>query len=370
MKTVLIVDDERPFLLSLEEGLAAFSDRFNVICAGNGEEALEIFKKREVDLLVTDLKMPVMDGFQLITEIMRINPYLPVIVMTAFGTPEIEDRISAMTPLHYLEKPLDFDVLIQTIDKALTIEPRSYIRGITLSAFLQLVNMERKSCTLKVVSGDETGFLFINKGELYDAQTSRLEGEAAAMEIIGWDGADIEMDTLCRRKKKKIAPTLEFLLLETFRLKDESNSEAGAIPPAADQDASAFFSGQIFPVEREEPAAPEPASVESDQKLLALLKKTPAIQEFAVFDQTGGLQFHSPEPCSLLKVAPDAFLTECAFLETYPENGTLRFLQLTAAARKSTLVFRRGRHQIVLTLNKGVQPAKFMEQLSPSLFES
>ncbi|NLC70322.1 MAG: response regulator [Desulfuromonadaceae bacterium] len=369
MKTVLIVDDERPFLLSLEEGLAAFSDRFNVICAGNGEEALEIFQKQKIDLLVTDLKMPVMDGFQLITEVMRIDPYLPVIVMTAFGTPEIEERISAMTPLHYLEKPIDFDTLTQMVDKASATEPRSYIRGITLSAFLQLVNMERKSCTLKVCSQGENGFLFIHKGELYDAQTAHLDGESAAMEIIGWDATDIEMDTICRRKEKRIDSSLEFLLLETFRLKDETNAEQAFISPPTREAAPAFPSGQAIPDEKRESPELGPVAVESDQKLLNLLKKTSAIQEFAVFDKGGGLKFHSPEPCSLLKVCPEIFLAECTSLETSAGMGVLRFLQLITATRKTTLIFRRGRHQIVLTLNKGAQPAKFLEQLSPSLFE-
>lgn len=369
MKTVLIVDDERPFLLSLEEGLATFSDRFNVICAANGKEALEIFKKQKIDLLVTDLKMPVMDGFQLITEVMRIDPYMPVIVMTAFGTPEIEDRISAMTPLHYLEKPLDFDALSQMMNKALTTEPRSYIRGITLSAFLQLVNMERKSCTLKVVSGNENGFLFIHKGELYDAQTSHLEGEKAAMEIIGWDAADIEMDTICRRKEKKITTPLEFLLLETFRIKDETNAGQNFRSSPAEQEMSSFFPEQTGPVEKRAGDEAQPATTGSDQKLLRLLKKTSGIQEFAVFDETGALRFHSPEPCALLKVAPGILLAECESLEAFADTGALRFLQLTTAGRRSTLIFTRGRLQVVLSLNKGAQPAKLIEQMSPSLFE-
>ncbi|MBN1141436.1 MAG: response regulator [Deltaproteobacteria bacterium] len=368
MKNVLIVDDEKPFLLSLEEGLAAFSDRFNVICAGNGEEALHFFQNHKIDLLVTDLKMPVMDGFQLITEVMRLDPYLPVIVMTAFGTPEIEERISAMTPLHYLEKPLDLDALTQMVEKALAAEPRSYIRGITLSAFLQLVSMEKKSCTLKVCSGDQNGFLFIKKGELYDAQTPDLDGEKAAMEIISWDAADIEMDTVCRRKEKKIAAGLEFLLLEAFRIKDEMNAEQAPPQP----DAGAFIPEPFFEPPKTTTApkvVAKPASVDADQKLLTLLKKSAMVHEFAAFDDEGRLKFHSPEPCSLVKVNPGVFLKECQPLEDLFEKGELRFLQLSTAGRKATLIFQRGKHQIVLTMNKGAQPNKIIEQLSPSLFE-
>ena len=107
MKKILIVDDERPFLESLQDGIATYSDQLNVICANNGQEALAVLKKEKIDLLVTDLHMPVMDGFELLAHVSKQDPYLPVIVMTAFGTPEIEEKIANMMAFHYLEKPLD-----------------------------------------------------------------------------------------------------------------------------------------------------------------------------------------------------------------------------------------------------------------------
>jgi len=228
--------------------------------------------------------------------------------------------------------------------------------------------MERKSCTLKITSQGESGFLFIHKGELYDAQTSHLEGEKAAMEIIGWDAADIEMDTICRRKGKKIPTSLEFLLLETFRLKDEMNADQSPALPEAEVE-SPIFHGEQMTSEESAPPRVEPKSTEIDQKLLTLLKKTTSIKEFAVFAHSGGLKFHSPEPCSLLNLSPEIFLEPCAALETDEENGPLRFLQLTTAARKSLLIFKKSRHQIIVALNKGTSPAKFMEYFSPSLFE-
>ena len=149
MKDILLVDDEHPFLLSLKDGLSAYNPELNVILATTVREALNILKIMNVDLLVTDLKLPEADGFQLMAAVSRTHPHLPVIVMTAFGTPEIEARLSQMSAMHYLEKPLDFDELTQTIESALSSESHSFIRGITLATFLQLVHMERKTCTLK-----------------------------------------------------------------------------------------------------------------------------------------------------------------------------------------------------------------------------
>ncbi|HDH98197.1 MAG TPA: response regulator, partial [Deltaproteobacteria bacterium] len=66
MKNVLIVDDEKVFLLSLSDGLKSYSDEFNVLIAFNGKEAVKILNSSKIDLVVTDLKMPEMDGFQLL----------------------------------------------------------------------------------------------------------------------------------------------------------------------------------------------------------------------------------------------------------------------------------------------------------------
>ena len=116
------------FWKACRDGIATYSDQLNIICAHNGQEALAVLKKEKIDLLVTDLHMPVMDGFELLAQVSQKDPYLPVIVMTAFGTPEIEEKISHMTAFHYLEKPLDFDALTQMIEQALSEKSRSFIR--------------------------------------------------------------------------------------------------------------------------------------------------------------------------------------------------------------------------------------------------
>ncbi|MBN2428254.1 MAG: response regulator [Deltaproteobacteria bacterium] len=374
MKKILIVDDERPFLESLQDGIATYSDQLNVICANNGQEALAVLKKEKIDLLVTDLHMPVMDGFELLAHVSKQDPYLPVIVMTAFGTPEIEEKISNMMAFHYLEKPLDFDALTQKIEQALSDNSRSFIRGITLPAFLQMVHLEKKSCTLKVSSKDKSGFLFIEKGDLYDAQTSNLQGEKAAMEIMVWEDADIEMDNVCRRSEKKIEKPLDFVLLEAFRIKDEENApefqaksksapepalDPSFEPPAKTAKADATVGKSTPP--------PKPPFAE---KLLVNLKKSVAIREFAIFDEANFLQHQSSDACSLAKVDPAFYLTQCQTLGKSLEGNKFRYIQFTTASRNSKLLFKRGKCQVVLSLNKGVKLNEILDQMSNSLFET
>jgi YesN/AraC family two-component response regulator len=79
MKNVLIVDDERPFLLSLTDGLAVYANDFTVVTALNGKEAVKVLDSTEVDLVVTDLRMPKMDGFELLAHMSGQYPNIVVL---------------------------------------------------------------------------------------------------------------------------------------------------------------------------------------------------------------------------------------------------------------------------------------------------
>lgn len=222
MKKVLIVDDERPFLLSLTDGLAVYADDFSVLTALNGKEAVKALGSTEVDLVVTDLKMPRMDGFELLAYMTGNFPNIPVIVMTAYGTPEIEHRLQDMGTLHYLEKPLDINVLADKIvDMLETDSSLDHIRGISLATFLQLVEMENKTCTLMIKSRGKEGYLYFLKGELIQAVTGEVKGEAAALDIVVWDNVAIEIKYVCNVKKKGIGLSLAEILMDGFRIKDE-----------------------------------------------------------------------------------------------------------------------------------------------------
>ncbi len=110
-KKILIVDDEKRFLLSLADGLDNSGKEFHILIANNGEKALRVLETVPVDLVITDLKMPGMDGFEFISRMKKNHRDLPVIVMSAFLTPEIETRLSSLGVSQFTEKPLNIDVL-------------------------------------------------------------------------------------------------------------------------------------------------------------------------------------------------------------------------------------------------------------------
>lgn len=115
MKNILLVDDEMIFLKSLAEGLRMLDDDYNILPVTDVEQAIWVLKSVRVDLLLTDLRMPVMDGFDLLIEVLKKYPFLPVIVMSSFSNDDVIKKINAMGFFHFIEKPFEFDDLTDEI---------------------------------------------------------------------------------------------------------------------------------------------------------------------------------------------------------------------------------------------------------------
>jgi CheY-like chemotaxis protein/predicted regulator of Ras-like GTPase activity (Roadblock/LC7/MglB family) len=223
MKKVLIVDDEPAVLFALSEALADRRRGVKVATAANGQEAVAILESEKVDLVVTDLRMPEMDGFELLAWLRRGLPHLPVIVMTAFGA-ETVPRIDGSPEV--LEKPFDVGELKRKVADMMRQSVKGRVENISLASFLQLLELERKTCTLTVTSVDRNGRLFFRGGRLVGAQTEGLEGADAALEIVTWEHADVEISDVCPVKSPEIEGGLRYLLLEGMHLKDERERHA------------------------------------------------------------------------------------------------------------------------------------------------
>jgi len=228
---VLVVDDDESFLASLVDGLAG--ENYEVSTAHNGVEALEVLDTRAVDLILTDVKMPRMDGIQLIRELMNRGGSTPCLVMTAFGTPDLEGRITQLGGLEFVHKPIDLPSLKRSIREHLSARGESsLVRGIPLASFLQLLSVERKTCTVKVKSDAATGLVFLRDGELVDATAGDKQGLEAAYEILSWDKAEIALTSGGRRKSRVIQEGLNTVLFEAMRRQDEAQWRASASEPS------------------------------------------------------------------------------------------------------------------------------------------
>ena len=115
---ILVVDDE-------EGARELFStiltdEGYEVTLANNGEEALALFKNNPFNLVITDIKMPVMDGLQLLQEIRKIGSKTDVIMVTAYG--EVESYLKAMSlgAAEYINKPIRIKELKRIVHNVLT----------------------------------------------------------------------------------------------------------------------------------------------------------------------------------------------------------------------------------------------------------
>jgi len=115
MKRILVVDDEENARIALSKILTRAG--YDVASAGNGYEALNYLRGKDVELIITDINMPEMNGMAFLRELNRSHPASNVIMITAYG--EVESYIEAMNlgAFEYINKPVKFEELHKIINK-------------------------------------------------------------------------------------------------------------------------------------------------------------------------------------------------------------------------------------------------------------
>jgi len=113
---VLLVDDEKDFVEMLSLRLNEVEEKVTV--AYSGKECLETLKKKEIDVVILDIKMPGMDGMETLREIKKRFPLVEVIMLTGHGSTETAVEGMKMGAFDYLMKPADFDDLTAKMEAA------------------------------------------------------------------------------------------------------------------------------------------------------------------------------------------------------------------------------------------------------------
>jgi two-component system response regulator (stage 0 sporulation protein F) len=115
--SILVVDDEE----NAREGLSKILSKegYKVETAANGKEAIDNLKRQRYELVITDMRMPLMDGFEVLREIKKMDENIGVIMITAYG--EVESYLEAMNmgAFEYINKPVRVNELKRVITKVL-----------------------------------------------------------------------------------------------------------------------------------------------------------------------------------------------------------------------------------------------------------
>lgn len=224
MHRILIVDEDEHLLWALEKNLFPERDDLQVVTATDGEEGMEILKGGDIDLLVSDIKMPgKVDGFQLILRAKEIAPDARVVIMTAFGSGRIESFADRMGITHYIEKPFNIselrDMALDLLDEKEGFQ--GMLSDLELTDIIQMLCLAKRTTLLHLKHKDHRGKIVFDRGDLVHAEFDTEEGAEAVYRMLALRQGDIFMESDVDYDERTIHVGWQDLLLEAVKRADE-----------------------------------------------------------------------------------------------------------------------------------------------------
>ncbi len=214
-KTVLIIDDDPLYVDLVAQGLRLAFPEFVVLSMDNGGEALALIDDQGVNLVITDLCMPEVDGLDVLLKLKEKGAVVPTIVLSGFGATKAADLARDFGTRLFLEKPVDFDVLSDGVRRILQSEPEvpTPAPGSRVVSFLRLMELYQKTGTLQIQSNERQGEIQFENGSLTHAVTGTWAGNPALLEILGWQSPEIRVSKrICTQPSNITGPWSSFLL--------------------------------------------------------------------------------------------------------------------------------------------------------------
>ena len=151
MLKILVVDDDKNIRRLIEAHLAQAG--FEVFLAKNGQEALDIMDARHLDMVVADIMMPHIDGYELVSDIRHFDDKIPVLMVTAKDAYEDKKRAFDIGADDYITKPIDFDEMLLRISALLrrakiSSEQKIHLGDFCINAELRVVELNGTSLDL------------------------------------------------------------------------------------------------------------------------------------------------------------------------------------------------------------------------------
>jgi len=228
-RKILILDDDQHFIETYGRILARLPSRPDVRGATCATRALALLDAEPFSLLITDLRMPKIDGFQVLLSARRRFPALKTVAITALGDQQYRARAYASGIDLYTEKPTtptEIRLFGECIDALLTQgEQTGGFRGIQSKSLMDLVQIEclsRHSSVLRITRGSLEGKLWIREGDVVDAEIGELKGEEAFKQIFAWKTGHFEVLPADDRRERTIYTSCQSLLLDSAQSLDES----------------------------------------------------------------------------------------------------------------------------------------------------
>lgn len=223
LKKVLIVDDEETLTWSMAKSLSKDKDKYEVIVANSGKEALHLLKNNEIDLVISDIRMPDINGLDLLVRIRKEFPKTKVIIMTAYGSSDVQKEASRRGSIFYIEKPFEISdirkVIIDLIGKKKGFQGR--LVGLQLTDVIQLNCLSRLTTAITITRDGEKGIIYLNEGEIVHAECGEQKGPEAFYKILSWQEGEFSSHIGVTSPIQTIYQNWEHLLVEAMRRNDD-----------------------------------------------------------------------------------------------------------------------------------------------------
>lgn len=272
MTRVLVVDDEEDMLWMLQRNLNKGMQDVEILAAKSAEEALAILSDQAVNLVITDINMPGMNGLDLLIEINNRFPATGVIIMTAYPSNAYENKAMMSGSLRFIEKPFDINEVRAIVREALTVNDgfQGTVDGVDLIDIVQFNALSRATAALKVTTGEQEGMIFFKDGGVVHAMCGQQIGENAFFTILGFNGGSLQNIRGVQPPIVSIRKSVEALLFEAAVKNDENSALHNILPDNASTTADpvAHNSGDEQP-------HPIQSTREKEENLRDLLENIP-----------------------------------------------------------------------------------------------
>lgn len=223
LKKVLIVDDEETLTWSMSKSLSKDRDKYEVLVANNGKEALNQLKKNEIDLIISDIRMPDINGLDLLVRVKKEYPKAKFLIMTAYGSSDVQKEANRRGAVIYIEKPFEINdirkIIIDLIGKRKGFQGK--VVGLQLTDVIQMNCLSRLTTALTVTRDGERGTIYLNEGEVIHAECGSQKGTEAFYNILSWQEGEFISHIGVIPPMQTIYQNWEHLLVEAMRRNDE-----------------------------------------------------------------------------------------------------------------------------------------------------
>lgn len=225
-RNILIVDDEQDLLELYQSLLSKLESAPRVMIADSGKRALALLASEPFNLVVTDLNMPGMDGFQLLTVVRSKYPNIRTVVISGVSDDQYRARAYGMGIDVFLEKPStgeDIQTFVDCIEGVLTREEAGGFRGFQSMSLVDLIQAEcmaGSSCVLKITNGPISGRIWVKDGDVIDAEASGAKAEEGFRKILEWRAGNFEKLPEDAAHERAIFNSYQGLLLDSAQTLD------------------------------------------------------------------------------------------------------------------------------------------------------